>query len=74
MIVVSLCLCACACFLEDAVKARIALVKAHGLVMVQSLQSTAEEIFGNMEKWLHERYLAEMKRYGTVFRSSNLSV
>lgn len=46
---------------EDAVKARIALVKAHGLVMVQSLQSTAEEIFGNMEKWLHERYLAEMK-------------
>lgn len=60
------CLCACACFLEDAVKARIALVKAHGLVMVQSLQSTVEEIFGNMEKWLHERYLAEMKRYGTV--------
>uniref|UniRef100_A0A3Q2V1T2 Sperm flagellar 2 n=1 Tax=Haplochromis burtoni TaxID=8153 RepID=A0A3Q2V1T2_HAPBU len=36
--------------------------KAHGLVMVQSLQSTVEEIFGNMEKWLHERYLAEMKQ------------
>uniref|UniRef100_A0A3P8PNK1 Calponin-homology (CH) domain-containing protein n=1 Tax=Astatotilapia calliptera TaxID=8154 RepID=A0A3P8PNK1_ASTCA len=48
-------------FFYDAVKARIALVKAHGLVMVQSLQSTVEEIFGNMEKWLHERYLAEMK-------------
>ncbi|XP_050931257.1 sperm flagellar protein 2 [Lates calcarifer] len=46
---------------ENAAKARISLVKGHGLVMVQTLQSRAEEAFSNMEKWLEAHYLAEMK-------------
>uniref|UniRef100_A0A3B4THJ8 Sperm flagellar 2 n=1 Tax=Seriola dumerili TaxID=41447 RepID=A0A3B4THJ8_SERDU len=40
---------------------RIALVKGHGLVMAQSLQSRAEQAFSDMEKWLEAHYLAEMK-------------
>lgn len=40
------------------------LVKGHGLVLVQSLQSRAEQTFSSMEKWLEAHYLAEMKRYG----------
>ncbi|XP_031712132.1 sperm flagellar protein 2 isoform X3 [Anarrhichthys ocellatus] len=46
---------------ENAAKARIALVKAHGLVMVQSLQSRAEQTLSDMEKWLEAHYLAGMK-------------
>uniref|UniRef100_A0A4W6C6C9 Sperm flagellar 2 n=1 Tax=Lates calcarifer TaxID=8187 RepID=A0A4W6C6C9_LATCA len=46
---------------KNAAKARISLVKGHGLVMVQTLQSRAEEAFSNMEKWLEAHYLAEMK-------------
>ncbi|KAM6943903.1 sperm flagellar protein 2 [Lycodopsis pacificus] len=45
----------------NAAKARIALVKAHGLVMVQSLQSRAEETLSDMERWLESDYLAGMK-------------
>lgn len=54
------------CFSENAAKVRIALVKGHGLVMVRSLQSRAEQTLSCMQKWLEEHYLAEMKRYGTV--------
>ncbi|CAK6950682.1 sperm flagellar protein 2 [Scomber scombrus] len=46
---------------EHAVKVRLVLVKGHGLVLLQSMQSRAEETFSNMEKWLEARYLAEMK-------------
>uniref|UniRef100_A0A3Q3KDJ1 Calponin-homology (CH) domain-containing protein n=1 Tax=Monopterus albus TaxID=43700 RepID=A0A3Q3KDJ1_MONAL len=46
---------------ENAVKVRIALVKGHGLVMVHSLHSRAEQTFSSMEKWLEAQYLAEMK-------------
>ncbi|XP_023257460.1 sperm flagellar protein 2-like [Seriola lalandi dorsalis] len=46
---------------ENAAKVRIALVKGHGLVMVQSLQSRAEQAFSDMEKWLEAHYLAEVK-------------
>lgn len=46
---------------------RIVLVKGHGLVMVQSLQTRAEETFTSMKTCLEEHYLAEMKRYGTVY-------
>ncbi|XP_008292289.1 sperm flagellar protein 2 [Stegastes partitus] len=46
---------------ENAAKVRIALVKGHGLVMLHSLQSRAEQAFSSMEKWLAARYLAEMK-------------
>ncbi|XP_071339395.1 sperm flagellar protein 2 [Trachinotus anak] len=46
---------------ENAAKVRIALVKGHGLVMVQSLQSRAEQTFSDVEKWLEAHYLAEMK-------------
>ncbi|XP_059193847.1 sperm flagellar protein 2 isoform X2 [Centropristis striata] len=46
---------------ENAAKVRIALVKGHGLVMVQSLQSRAEQTLSSMEKWLETHYLAEMK-------------
>lgn len=54
------------CFSENASKVRIALVKGHGLMMVQSLQSRAEQTLSCMQTWLEEHYLAEMKRYGTV--------
>lgn len=56
---------ACVCFPENAAKVRIALVKGHGLVTLQSLQSRAEQTFSSMKKWLETHYLAEMKRYGT---------
>ncbi|XP_054467241.1 sperm flagellar protein 2 [Anoplopoma fimbria] len=46
---------------ENAVKARIALVKGHGLEMLQSLKSRAEQTLSSMEKWLEAHYLAEMK-------------
>uniref|UniRef100_A0A3B5AP37 Sperm flagellar 2 n=1 Tax=Stegastes partitus TaxID=144197 RepID=A0A3B5AP37_9TELE len=52
---------------QNAAKVRIALVKGHGLVMLHSLQSRAEQAFSSMEKWLAARYLAEMKRYGSVY-------
>ncbi|XP_070760798.1 sperm flagellar protein 2 [Enoplosus armatus] len=46
---------------ENAAKVRIALVKGHGLVMLHSLQSRAEQTFSSMEKWLEAHYLAEVK-------------
>ncbi|KAM7391379.1 hypothetical protein PAMP_022074 [Pampus punctatissimus] len=46
---------------EHAEKVRIALVKGHGLLLVQSLQSRAEQTFSSMEKWLEAHYIAEMK-------------
>uniref|UniRef100_A0A672IZ33 Sperm flagellar 2 n=1 Tax=Salarias fasciatus TaxID=181472 RepID=A0A672IZ33_SALFA len=46
---------------KNAAKARIALVKSHGLVMVESLQCRAQECFSAMDEWLQARYLAEMK-------------
>ncbi|XP_038559482.1 LOW QUALITY PROTEIN: sperm flagellar protein 2 [Micropterus salmoides] len=46
---------------ENAAKVRIALVKGHGLVTLQSLQSRAEQTFSSMKKWLETHYLAEMK-------------
>ncbi|XP_041793355.1 sperm flagellar protein 2 [Chelmon rostratus] len=46
---------------ENAAKVRIALLKGHGLAMVQSLQSRAEENLSSMKKWLEAHYLAEMK-------------
>lgn len=68
-IVVFLCLSlhAYVCFPENAAKVRIALVKSHGLVMLNSLQSRAEETFSSMQKWLEAHYLAEMKRYGFLY-------
>ncbi|XP_033476469.2 sperm flagellar protein 2 [Epinephelus lanceolatus] len=45
----------------NAAKVRIALLKGHGLVMVHSLQSRAEETLSSMKKWLEAHYLAEMK-------------
>lgn len=50
---------------ENAAKVRIALVKGHGLLMVRTLQSRAEETFANMQNLLEAHYLAKMKRYGT---------
>ncbi|XP_019954652.1 sperm flagellar protein 2 isoform X2 [Paralichthys olivaceus] len=46
---------------ENAAKVRIALVKGHGLVMVQTMQNRAEQVFSKMEKWLEAYYLSEMK-------------
>lgn len=48
---------------EKAAKTRIALIKAHGLQMVKSLQSSAEQTSGCMQQWLKEHNLAEMRRY-----------
>ncbi|XP_034548605.1 sperm flagellar protein 2 isoform X2 [Notolabrus celidotus] len=45
----------------NAAKVRIALVKGHGLVMLHSLHSRAEQTFSSMEKWLQDHYLTEMK-------------
>ncbi|KAE8291851.1 UDP-glucuronosyltransferase 3A1 [Larimichthys crocea] len=42
-------------------KMRIALLKGHGLAMVHSLQSRAEETSDSMQKWLEANYFAEMK-------------
>lgn len=56
----------CTCFLEDRVKVHIALVKGHGVAMLQSLQSRAEQTFSSMEACSQERHLAEMKRYSVA--------
>lgn len=48
---------------ESAAKARMALVKAHGLQMLKSVQSRAKQTLSSMQKWTEEQYLAEMKRY-----------
>ncbi|KAM8864925.1 sperm flagellar protein 2 [Synchiropus picturatus] len=42
-------------------KVRIALVKGHGLVLVESLKNRAKQIFENMKECLEAHYLAEMK-------------
>lgn len=47
---------------EKAAKTRIALIKAHGLQMVKSLQSSAQQTSSCMQKWLKEHNLAEIKR------------
>ncbi|KAM9858603.1 sperm flagellar protein 2 [Aulostomus maculatus] len=46
---------------EHATKVRIKLVKGHGLVLVHSMQSRAEQILSDLKKSLETRYLAEMK-------------
>ncbi|TWW60641.1 Sperm flagellar protein 2 [Takifugu flavidus] len=46
---------------EKAAKTRIALIKAHGLQMVKSLQSSAKQTSSCMQKWLKEHNLAGMK-------------
>lgn len=63
---VSLCSCACVCVCVpgNAAKSRIALVRGHGLVMVQSLQSRAEQTSSSMQESLEAHYLAGLKRYG----------
>uniref|UniRef100_A0A3Q3M832 Sperm flagellar 2 n=1 Tax=Mastacembelus armatus TaxID=205130 RepID=A0A3Q3M832_9TELE len=45
----------------NAAKVRIAVVKGHGLKMLHSLKSRAEQTFSSMEEWLEAHYLAEMK-------------
>uniref|UniRef100_A0A8C7E2W2 Sperm flagellar 2 n=1 Tax=Naja naja TaxID=35670 RepID=A0A8C7E2W2_NAJNA len=44
----------------EAAKSRLELLKVKGLAFLEDLQSKAEETYRNMEKWLGERYLAEM--------------
>ncbi|KAM3611956.1 uncharacterized protein V6R79_026395 [Siganus canaliculatus] len=46
---------------ENAAKMRITLVKDHGLNLVQSLQSRAEQTLDSINSWLEELYVAEMK-------------
>ncbi|XP_028269778.1 sperm flagellar protein 2 [Parambassis ranga] len=46
---------------ENAAKVRFALVKGHGLMVLQSLQGRAQQTFSNMEQWSQARYGAEMK-------------
>uniref|UniRef100_A0AAQ4S441 Calponin-homology (CH) domain-containing protein n=1 Tax=Gasterosteus aculeatus aculeatus TaxID=481459 RepID=A0AAQ4S441_GASAC len=60
---VSLCSCACVCVCVpgNAAKSRIALVRGHGLVMVQSLQSRAEQTSSSMQESLEAHYLAGLK-------------
>lgn len=48
---------------ENAAKLRIALVKAHGLQMLTSLQSRVKQTLSSMRKWAEEQYHAETKRY-----------
>ncbi|KAM8886989.1 sperm flagellar protein 2 isoform 2-T2 [Spinachia spinachia] len=45
----------------NAAKARIALIRGHGLVMVESLQSRAEQTSSSMQECLEAHYLAGMK-------------
>nr|XP_040051942.1 sperm flagellar protein 2 isoform X2 [Gasterosteus aculeatus aculeatus] len=45
----------------NAAKSRIALVRGHGLVMVQSLQSRAEQTSSSMQESLEAHYLAGLK-------------
>ncbi|XP_061881498.1 sperm flagellar protein 2 isoform X2 [Entelurus aequoreus] len=44
----------------SAAKTRIKLVKGHGLALVNSLQSRAEQIFSDMLDWLEAHFVAEM--------------
>ncbi|XP_058026122.1 sperm flagellar protein 2 isoform X1 [Ahaetulla prasina] len=44
----------------EAAKSRLELLKVKGLAFLEDLQSKAEETYRNMEKWLGERFLAEM--------------
>ncbi|KAK9408608.1 sperm flagellar protein 2 [Crotalus adamanteus] len=44
----------------EAAKSRLELLKVKGLAFLDDLQSKAEETYRNMEKWLGERFLAEM--------------
>ncbi|XP_015227977.1 PREDICTED: sperm flagellar protein 2 [Cyprinodon variegatus] len=46
---------------EKSVKVRLELVKAHGLMMIDSLLSKLQETFSIMEKGLQDRYLSERK-------------
>ncbi|XP_077377260.1 sperm flagellar protein 2 isoform X2 [Festucalex cinctus] len=46
---------------ESASKVRIQLVKGHGLVLINSLQSRAEQIFSDMRDRLEAHYVAQMK-------------
>ncbi|XP_061134397.1 sperm flagellar protein 2-like, partial [Syngnathus typhle] len=46
---------------ENASNVRINLVKGHGLVLLNSLQSTAEQIFSDMRDSLEAHYVAQMK-------------
>ncbi|XP_029999221.1 sperm flagellar protein 2 [Sphaeramia orbicularis] len=46
---------------ERAAKVRIALVKGHGLAMVQSLKNSAEQTSSSMKQWLEARFVTEMK-------------
>uniref|UniRef100_A0A670YFV2 Sperm flagellar 2 n=1 Tax=Pseudonaja textilis TaxID=8673 RepID=A0A670YFV2_PSETE len=46
--------------IAEAAKSRLELLKVKGLAFLEDLQSKAEETYRNMEKWLGERYLAEM--------------
>ncbi|XP_047447373.1 sperm flagellar protein 2 [Mugil cephalus] len=46
---------------ESRAKEQIALVKCHGVAMLQSLQSRAEQTFSSMEECSQERHLAEMR-------------
>ncbi|XP_054630494.1 sperm flagellar protein 2 isoform X2 [Dunckerocampus dactyliophorus] len=46
---------------ENAAKARIKLAKGHGLTLVNSLQSRAEQLFNDMQDWLEAHYVAQMK-------------
>lgn len=50
-------------FPENAALVRIRLVKVHGLVVVHSLQSRAEQALTCIQKWLEEHYFAVMRRY-----------
>uniref|UniRef100_A0A3Q2PZP4 Sperm flagellar 2 n=1 Tax=Fundulus heteroclitus TaxID=8078 RepID=A0A3Q2PZP4_FUNHE len=61
------------CFVENSAKVRLELVKCHGLMLVESLQSRVQETFGNMEKLFQRRYLSEMKWYDLkLFLNSRL--
>ncbi|KAJ7335057.1 hypothetical protein JRQ81_012998, partial [Phrynocephalus forsythii] len=44
----------------EAAKSRLELLRVKAVAFAEELQSKAEETFRNMEKWLGERYLAEM--------------
>lgn len=62
----------CMC-LEKAAKTRLALVKAHGLQLLKSLQSRAKHTWSCMQKLTEEHYLAEMKRY-SIRKDSGVQV
>uniref|UniRef100_A0A3Q2UNH7 Sperm flagellar 2 n=1 Tax=Fundulus heteroclitus TaxID=8078 RepID=A0A3Q2UNH7_FUNHE len=60
------------CFVENSAKVRLELVKCHGLMLVESLQSRVQETFGNMEKLFQRRYLSEMKWYDCMNLCSHM--